>query len=42
MSRRASFDAMMQVKEQIPDSPEIQEIIRFVEGSKLGVIQQQV
>jgi acyl-ACP--UDP-N-acetylglucosamine O-acyltransferase len=32
------FDAVMQVKEQVPDSEEIRNIIEFIEGTKLGII----
>lgn len=33
------FDAVLQVKEQIPESPEINEIIQFVNNTQLGIIQ---
>lgn len=32
------FDAVMQVKEQVPDGEEIRNIIDFINGSKLGII----
>lgn len=32
------FDALIQVKEQVPDSQEIQNILKFVNDSKLGLI----
>lgn len=32
------FDAVNQIKEQVPDSHEIRNIIRFIESSKLGII----
>lgn len=32
------FDAVMQVKEQVPDSIEIQNIIKFIEETKRGII----
>lgn len=32
------FDAVMQVKEQVPDGIEIQNIIKFIEETKLGII----
>jgi len=32
------FDAVMQIKEQVPDSPEIQNIIKFIEATKAGII----
>lgn len=32
------FDAVLQIKEQVPDSREIQTIIRFVEATKIGII----
>jgi UDP-N-acetylglucosamine acyltransferase len=32
------FDAVLQVKEQVPDSPEIQNLVKFIEGTKLGII----
>lgn len=31
------FDAILQIKNQVPDSPEIQKIISFLSDSKLGV-----
>lgn len=33
------FDAVLQIKEQVPESSEIDNVIKFVEGSKLGIIQ---
>jgi acyl-ACP--UDP-N-acetylglucosamine O-acyltransferase len=32
------FDAVMQVKDQVPDGMEIQNIINFIEGTKIGII----
>lgn len=32
------FDAVIQIKEQVPDGPEIQNITSFIEGTKLGII----
>ena len=32
------FDALIQVREQVPDSQEIQNIIKFINDSKLGLI----
>lgn len=32
------FDALLQIKEQVPDSPEIRNIIEFLENSKKGII----
>ena len=32
------FDVVNQIKEQVPDSPEIQNIIRFLENSKRGIM----
>jgi acyl-ACP--UDP-N-acetylglucosamine O-acyltransferase len=32
------FDAVLQIKEQVPDSPEIRNIVTFIEGTKLGII----
>lgn len=32
------FDAVMQIKEQVPDGPEIRNITSFVEGTKVGII----
>ena len=32
------FDAINQIKEQVPDSPEIRKIISFLESTKMGVI----
>lgn len=32
------FDAVIQVKEQVPDGPEIQNIVNFIDATKLGLI----
>lgn len=32
------FDAVMQIKEQVPDGKEIRSIIKFIEGTKIGII----
>lgn len=32
------FDAMLQIKEQVPDSPEIRSIIDFINSTKQGII----
>lgn len=32
------FDAILQIKEQVPDGPEIQKIIQFLSETKLGVV----
>ena len=32
------FDAILQIKDQIPDSPEIQNIIRFLETTQAGIM----
>lgn len=32
------FDAVNQIKEQVPDGPEIQNIVKFIEGTKAGII----
>ena len=32
------FDAVLQIKEQVPDSPEIQNIIGFINATHLGII----
>lgn len=32
------FDAINQIKEQVPDSPEIRNLLSFIEQTKLGVI----
>ena len=32
------FDAVLQIQQQVPDSPEIQNIINFIKGTKLGII----
>lgn len=32
------FDAVMQVQEQVPDGEEIRNIVKFVKGTKLGII----
>ena len=35
------FDAVLQIKEQVADGPEIQTLIRFIEGTKAGIIGKQ-
>ena len=32
------FDSVFQIKEQVPDSPEIRNIVDFINGTKLGII----
>lgn len=32
------FDAVLQIRDQVPDSPEIQNIIKFLSATKLGII----
>lgn len=32
------FDAVIQVKQQVPDGPEVRHIIEFMNGTKLGII----
>jgi UDP-N-acetylglucosamine acyltransferase len=32
------FDVIKQIKEQVPDSPEIQNIIKFLENTKRGIM----
>lgn len=32
------FDAVNQIKDQVPDGPEVRNIISFIEGTKLGII----
>ena len=32
------FDVVNQIKEQVPDGPEIQSIIRFLENTKQGIM----
>ncbi|MBR6945191.1 MAG: acyl-ACP--UDP-N-acetylglucosamine O-acyltransferase, partial [Prevotella sp.] len=32
------FDAVNQVEEQVPDSEEIQDIVRFIRDTELGII----
>jgi UDP-N-acetylglucosamine acyltransferase len=32
------FDAIKQIEDQVPDGPEIRNIISFMRGTKLGVI----
>ena len=34
----SQHDALLRIREQIPNSPEIEQIIEFVETSKLGII----
>ncbi len=34
------FDALLMIKDQVPPSPEIENIIRFIESSKLGIIRE--
>lgn len=38
-SQTSVFDAILQIKEQVPEGPEIDTIIQFLEGSELGIIQ---
>ena len=37
-TQNSVFDTVMQVKEQVPDSPEIQTLVHFMENTKLGII----
>ncbi len=32
------FDAVLQIKDQVPDSPEIRHIVEFIEATELGII----
>ena len=32
------FDVIKQIKDQVPDSPEIQQIIKFLENTKRGIM----
>jgi UDP-N-acetylglucosamine acyltransferase len=32
------FDALLQIRDQVPDGPEIQNILTFIEGTKRGII----
>jgi UDP-N-acetylglucosamine acyltransferase len=32
------FDVINQIRDQVPDSPEIQDIIKFLENTKRGII----
>ena len=32
------FDAVLQIKEQVPDGKGVREVIKFIEGTKLGII----
>ena len=32
------FDVVNQIKEQVPDGPEIQNIVRFLQDSKRGIM----
>ena len=32
------FDVINQIKDQVPDSPEIRNIIQFLEGTKQGIM----
>ena len=36
--KTSTFDAVNQIEEQVPDSPEIQHIIEFLRASELGII----
>ncbi len=36
--KTSTFDVINQIKEQVPDSPEIQTIIKFLEGTKCGIM----
>ena len=36
--KTSTFDVINQIKDQVPDSPEIQDIIHFLEGTKRGIM----
>ncbi|MCD8282014.1 MAG: acyl-ACP--UDP-N-acetylglucosamine O-acyltransferase [Prevotella sp.] len=38
LGQTSVFDAVLQVKEQVPDDPEIRHIIEFISATKLGII----
>lgn len=37
-SNTSLFDAINQIREQVPDSPEIHNVLSFMESTKLGII----
>ncbi len=38
LGQTSVFDAVMQIEQQVPDSPEIRHIIEFIRATKLGII----
>ncbi|MCF0202954.1 MAG: acyl-ACP--UDP-N-acetylglucosamine O-acyltransferase [Bacteroidaceae bacterium] len=40
--QNSTFDSILSIKQQVPDSPEIQEIVKFLEDTKLGIIGKEV
>ena len=36
--KTSTFDVINQIKDQVPDSPEIQNIIQFLENTKRGIM----
>jgi UDP-N-acetylglucosamine acyltransferase len=38
LGQQSVYDSMLQIRDQVPDSPEIQNIISFLESSKAGII----
>ncbi len=38
MGQTSVFDAVLQVKEQVPDDPEIRHLVEFIQATKLGII----
>ena len=37
-SQNSVFDSVLQIKEQVPDSPEIQNLVHFMENTHLGIV----
>jgi UDP-N-acetylglucosamine acyltransferase len=38
LGQQSVYDSMLQIRDQVPDSPEIQNIISFLESTKAGII----
>ena len=36
--KNSVFDAVLQIQAQVPDGPEIQNIVNFIKGTKLGIV----
>ena len=38
LGQQSVYDSMLQIRDQVPDSPEIQNIIEFLNTAKVGII----